>query len=95
MINIKVAARSVKRWQTLIDANNPASNNVPNPNNEEDLELVEYEDIYCDSKSKTINNMVNNDPLPPDNSPFKPVADVQLDTLKTYMQVKFYLSTIP
>ena len=82
-----------------MDANNPASNNVTYPNNEEDSELVEYEDIYCDSKSKTINNIVNDDPLPPDNSPptppFKTVADVQLDTLKTYMQVMFYLSTIP
>ena len=54
MINIKVAARSVKRWQTLMDAKNPASNNVPNPNDEEDSELVEYEDIYCDSKSKKL-----------------------------------------
>ena len=74
---------------------NPASNNVPTPTDEEDLELVEYEDIYCDSKSKTVNNIVNDNPLPPDNSPFNIVADVQLDTLKTYMQVKFYLSMIP
>ena len=78
-----------------MDAKNPASNNVPNPNDEEDSELVEYEDNYCDSKSKTFYNIVNDNPLPPDNSPFKTVADVQLDTLKTYVQVKFYLSMIP
>ena len=78
-----------------MDAKNPASNNVPNPNDEEDSELVEYEDIYCDSKSKTVNDIGYDDPLPLDNSPFKTVADVQLDTLKTYMKVKFYLSTIP
>ena len=73
-----------------MDAKNPASNNVPTPTDEEDLELVEYEDIYCENKSKTINNMVNDDPPPP----FKTVADVQLDTLETYVQVKFYLFTI-
>ena len=77
-----------------MDAKNPSSNNVPTPTDEEDLELVEYEDIYSNSKSKIINNMVNNDPPPPDNSPFKTVTDVQLDTLKTYVQVKLYLSTI-
>ena len=49
-----------------MDAKNPASNNVPTPTDEEDLELVEYEDIYCENKSKTINNMVNDDPPPPD-----------------------------
>ena len=66
-----------------MDAKNPASNNIPNPNNEEDSELLEYEDIYCNSKSKTVNNIVNDSPLPPDNSPFKTVRDEQLDTLKT------------
>ena len=70
-------------------------NNVPNPNDEEDSELVEYEDIYCISKSKTVNNIVNDNPLPPDDSPLKTVTNEQLDTLKTYMQVKFYLSAIP
>ena len=68
-----------------MDAKNPASNNVPTPTDEEDLEIVEYEDIYCVSKSKTVNDIVNDDPLPPDNSPFKTVADVKLDTLKTYV----------
>ena len=66
-----------------MDAKNPASNNVPTPTDEEDLELVEYEDIYCENKSKTINNMVNDDPPPP----FKTVADVQLDTLETLGQL--------
>ena len=70
-------------------------NNDPNPNDAEDSELVEYEDIYCDSKSKTVNNIVNDNSLPPDDSPFKTVANEQLDTLKTSMQVKFYLSAIP
>ena len=68
-------------------------NNVPNTTDEEDSELVE--DIYCVSKSKTVNNIVNVNPLPPDDSPFKTVTNEQLDTLKTYMQVKFDLSTIP
>ena len=72
-----------------MDAKNPDSNNVPTPTNEEDLELVEYEDIYCENKLKT-NDNVNNDPPPL----FKTVADVQLDTLETYRQVRLYLSII-
>ena len=73
-----------------MDAKNPASNNVPTPTVEEDWELVEYEDIYCENKLKTIDNNVNNDPPPP----FKTVADIQLDTLETYVQVMLYLPTI-
>ena len=33
-----------------MDAKNPASNNVPTPTNEEDLELVECGDVYCEYK---------------------------------------------
>ena len=73
-----------------MDAKNPASNNVPTPTDEEELELVEYKDIYCENKLKTIDNNVINDPPPP----FKTVTDVQLDTLETYVQVMLYLSTI-
>ena len=73
-----------------MDAKNPASNNVPTPTDEEELELVEYEDIYCENKLKTIEYNVISDPPPA----FKTVADVQLDTLETYVQVKLYLSTI-
>ena len=40
-------------------------------------------DIYCISKSKTVNDIVNDNPLSPDDSPFKTVAYDQLDTLKT------------
>ena len=63
-------------------------NNVPNTTDEEDWELAEDEDIYCISKSKTVDNIVNDNPLPPDDSPlddspFKTITYDQFDTLKT------------
>merc|ERR1712240_857091 len=60
---------------------------LPTPS-EEDLEAVVAKDIYCKNKLKIDN--IFNDPPPL----FKTVADIQLDILETYVQVKLYLSTI-
>ena len=73
----------------MIPATNPAKDIDPTPSNEEEFVAIIDEDIYCENELKT-NINVNNDPPPL----LKTVADVLLDTMENYMQVKLYLSTI-
>ena len=68
---------------------NPEPDFDPTPSHEEELVAVIDEDIYYENELET-NSTVNNDPPPL----FKTVANVQLDTMETYMQVKLYLSMI-
>ena len=68
---------------------NPSTDIDPTPSDEEELVAVIDEDIYYENELET-NSTVNNDPPPL----FKTVANVQLDTMETYMQVKLYLSMI-
>ena len=58
---------------------NPDTDNVPPPSKEE-LEAVVDKDIYCKNKLKINDNIFNDPP-----SPFKTVADIQLDTLEAYV----------
>ena len=78
------------RDNEVAQASNPDTDNVPTPPSEEELEAVVDKDVYQKNKLK-INDNIFNDPPPL----FKTVADIQLNTLETYVQVKLYLLPIP
>ena len=61
----------------------PAKDIDPNPTVEEEFEAVLDEDMYCIDDTDTINSVDDESrPL------FRTVENVQLDTMKTYEQVK-------
>ena len=73
----------------MIPATNPAKDIDPTPSDEEEFVAILDEDIYYENETET-NSTVNNEPHPL----FKTVANVQLDTMETYEQVKSYFFTI-
>merc|ERR1712243_283047 len=68
-------------------AKNPATDNVPT-SSEEVLEAVVDKDIYYKNELKLNDNNFNDSP-----PPLKTVADIQLDTLETYVQVKIIFAS--
>ena len=68
---------------------NPAKDIDPTLSNEEEFVAVLDKDIYYENETET-NSTVNNEPHPL----FKTVANVQLDKMETYEQVKSYLFPI-
>merc|ERR1711873_92326 len=68
--------------------NNPVKDIDSNPTEEEEVVAVLDEDIYCSNETET-NSTVNDESRPI----FRTVKNVQLDTMKTYEQVKLIFAS--